>query len=120
MTEDEMVGWHDCLNRHGSEQTLGDGEGQGLYCSPWGLKEPDVTEQRNDTHTDGLCWWFCGEELACRCRRHRFNPWVRKISWRRKWQPFPVFLPGKSQGQRSMPGYCPRGHKNWTQLNRLK
>ena len=27
-----------------------------------------------------------------------FNPWVRKISWRRKWQPTPVFLPGKSHG----------------------
>ena len=29
------------------------------------------------------------------CRRCRFDPWVRKISWRRKWQPTPVFLPGK-------------------------
>ena len=29
--------------------------------------------------------------------RHRFNPWVRKIPWRRAWQPTPVFLPGKSQ-----------------------
>ena len=37
------------------------------------------------------------KELACQCRRHkrrRFNPWVRKIPWRRKWQPTPVFLPG--------------------------
>ena len=31
-----------------------------------------------------------------------FNPWVRKIPWRRKWQPIPVFLPGKSHGQRSL------------------
>ena len=36
------------------------------------------------------------------CRRHRFDPWVRKIPWRRKWQPTPVFLPGKSHGQRSL------------------
>ena len=30
-----------------------------------------------------------------------FDPWVRKIPWRRKWQPTPVSLPGKSHGQRS-------------------
>ena len=37
------------------------------------------------------------------------NPWVRKISWRSKWQPTPVFLPGKSQGQRSLVGYTSWG-----------
>jgi len=31
-----------------------------------------------------------------------FNPWVRKIPWRKKWQPTPLFLPGKSHGQRSL------------------
>ena len=36
------------------------------------------------------------KESACQCRRPRFNPWVRKIPWRRKWLPTPVFLPGKS------------------------
>ena len=41
------------------------------------------------------------------CRRHRFNPWVGKIPWRRKWQPTPVFLPGESHGQRSLVGYSP-------------
>ena len=44
-------------------------------------------------------------------RRPRFNPWVRKISWRRKWQPTSVFLPGKSHGQRSLVGYGPWGRK---------
>ena len=39
-----------------------------------------------------------------------FNPWSRKISWRRAWQPTPVFLPGESHGQRSLEGYSPRGH----------
>ena len=43
-----------------------------------------------------------GKESTCQCRRPRFNSWVRKISWRRKWQPPPVFLPGKSHGQRSL------------------
>ena len=41
----------------------------------------------------------------CQLRRPRFNAWVRKIPWRRKWQPTPVFLPGKSHGQRSLAGY---------------
>ena len=46
-----------------------------------------------------------GKEPACqcsRCRRHRFDPWVRKIPCRRKWQPTPIFLPGESHGQRSL------------------
>ena len=43
--ENEMVGWHHCLNGHESEQTLGDSEGQRslVCCSPWGCKEPDTT-----------------------------------------------------------------------------
>ena len=40
-------------------------------------------------------------------RRRGFNPWVRKIPWRREWQPIPVFLPGESGGQRSLAGYSP-------------
>ena len=43
----------------------------------------------------GLPGWLSGKESACQCRRHGFDPWVRKIPWRRKWQPIPVFLPGK-------------------------
>ena len=38
-----------------------------------------------------------------------FNPWIGKIPWRREWQPTPVFLPGKSHGQRSLVGYGPWG-----------
>ena len=40
-------------------------------------------------------------------RRCTFNPWVRKIPWRRAWQSTPVFLPGKSYGQSSLPSYSP-------------
>ena len=40
-----------------------------------------------------------------------FDPWVRKIPWRRKGQPTPVFLPGKSHGQRSLVGHSPWGCK---------
>jgi len=43
--------------------------------------------------------------------RHRFDPWVRKITWRRAWQPAQVFLPGESHGQRSLEGYSPWGRK---------
>ena len=39
------------------------------------------------------------------------DPWVRKILWRRKWQPTPAFLPGKFSGQRSLMGYSPWGRK---------
>ena len=41
--------------------------------------------------------------------RHRLHPWVRKVPWRRKWQPTPVFLPGKSHAQRSLAGYSAQG-----------
>ena len=44
------------------------------------------------------------------------DPWVRKLPWRRKWEPTPVFLPGKSHGQRSLVSYSPQGCKSWTQL----
>ena len=40
-----------------------------------------------------------------------FNPWIRKIPWRRKWQSTPVLLPGKFHGQRSLVGYGISGHK---------
>ena len=62
-------------------------------------------------------WGFSGgsavkNPLQCkRCRRHMYHPWVRKIPWRRPWQPTPVFLPGESHGQRSLVGYSPQGHR---------
>ena len=74
-----------------------------------------------------------GKESACQCRRPGFDPWVRKMPWRRKWQPTPVFffkinlfnwrlitlqycptpifLPGEFHGQRSLVGYSLCGHK---------
>ena len=44
-------------------------------------------------------------------KTHGFSPWVRKSPWRRAWQPTPVFLPGESQGQRSLAGCSPWGQK---------
>ena len=57
----------------------------------------------------GLPRWLSGKESTCQCRRHKrskFNSCVRKILWRRKWQPTPVFLPGKSPGQRTLSIAC--------------
>ena len=50
------------------------------------------------------------KEFAFQCRRCGFDPWVKKIPWR-KWQPTPVFLPGKSHEQRNLAGYSPQGHR---------
>ena len=53
----------------------------------------------------------CGKEPACHCRRHKrqcgFDPWVKKIPWRRAWQPTAVFLPGESNGQKNLVDYSP-------------
>ena len=43
--------------------------------------------------------------------RHKFDPWVREMPWRRAWQSTPVFLPGESHRQRSLVGYSPWGCK---------
>ena len=56
------------------------------------------------------------------CRRHGFNPWVRKIPWRREWRPTPVFLLGESHGQRTLAGYGPQGHNelDTTEVSHVK
>ena len=65
----------------------------------------------------GLPRWLSNKESACQRRRHRrcgFSPWVGRGPWRRKWQPTPVFLPGKSHGQRrqrSLAAYSSWGPK---------
>ena len=61
-----------------------------------------------------LCFGIKWSRARLQCLTHRgyrFNPWSRKILWRRKWQPTPVFLLGKSHGQRSLEGYSPWGQK---------
>ena len=68
----------------------------------------------------GLPRWLSGKESACQCRRHKrhgLDAWVRKIPWRRAWQPIPIFLPGESHGQRSLASYSPRVTKSQTWLS---
>ena len=48
-----------------------------------------------------------------RLKRSGFDPWVRKNPWRRKWQPTPIFLPGKFHEQRSLADYSPWSPKEW-------
>ena len=70
----------------------------------------------------GLPGWLSGKESTCQCRRrrrHGFDPWVRKIPWRKAWQHASVFFPGKSHGQRSLVGYSPQGHKEYDLTKRL-
>ena len=72
--------------------------------NPWGRKESDTTEQLSlSFHIYFISIyllprWLSSKESMCQCRRCRFNPWVGKIFWRRKWQPTPEFLPEKSHG----------------------
>ena len=62
-----------------------------------------------------VCEGFPGgsvvKNLSANAADISFNPWVGKIPWRRKWQPTPVFLLGKSHEQRSLAGYNPWGCK---------
>ena len=66
------------------------------------------------TVAGGFSGGASGKEPCCQCRRRkrrRFDPWVEKIPWRRKWQSAPVLLPGEFHGQRSLVGYSPWGCK---------
>ena len=85
-----------------------------MCCDSWSPKELDTTERLNDLTELYVSPDFprgtSGKEPACQFRRQKrrgFNPLVGKIPWRRKWQPTPVFLPGKFHGQRSQVGYSP-------------
>ena len=62
------------------------------------------------------------KEPSCKCRRQRrcrFDPWVRKVPWRREWQPTLGFLPGESHGERSLEATVHRATKSWTRLKQL-
>ena len=56
---------------------------------------------------------------AGRCKRLRFDPWVAKMPWNRKWQPVPILLPGKFHGQRSLADYSQWGCKESVRIEWL-
>ena len=66
-----------------------------------------------------LPWWLSGKEYASQCRRYRFDLWVGKISWRKKRQPTPVFLPRKSHGQMILMSYSLGVAKELNMLRQL-
>ena len=109
MTEDEMVGWHHQLDGYEFEQAPGVRVGQGslVCCSPWVTKSQtwlsDWTEL-NWTANNGFPGGSAVKNPSDN-ERDMFDPCVGKIPWSRKWLPTPVLLPGKSHGQRSLPGY---------------
>ena len=102
---------------------------RGYRFDPWSWKIPHAMEQLSlfATTTKPECLvsklthaekrlpeWCSGKESACQCKRRRrceFNPWVGKIPWSRKWQPTPVFLPGKFHAQRRLAGCRPWGRR---------
>ena len=79
-------------------------------------ESPGKSRDRLDFANNSICtslrlYWLSGKESEWQCGGYGFNPRVRKITWRRKLQPTPVFLPGKSHGQRRLAGYIPWGRK---------
>ena len=81
---------------------------------PFSRGSSQPRDQTQVSHIAGgffISWATRAQTLkSLQCGRPRFDPWARKIPWRRKWQTTPVFLPGKSHGQRSLAGYGPWGH----------
>ena len=65
-------------------------------CYNLAMGEAQMCTIQNSSHCFrfGLPRSRTGKESTCQSRRHRFDPWVRKIPWRRKWQPAPVFCRG--------------------------
>ena len=121
---------------HFSLSCIGEGNGNPLQCSclenprdrgAWwgaiyGVAQSGTRLKRLSSSSSNyfwLPWWHNGKESACQCKRLWFNPWFRKIPWRREWQPTPVFLPGKSHGQRSLVGCSPWGLEESDMTERL-
>ena len=72
-----------------------------IWCKVWSVVVAVLFTQRYSRFL-GFPGDSSGKESSCRYRRCGFDPWVRKIRWRRKWQHTPVFLLGKFHAQRSL------------------
>ena len=100
---------YSCLeNPHGQSSLVG--------YSLWGRKEWDTTERQSTAQHVSMYMGFPGGSAVKNApvmqetQEMQFDPWDWKISWRRAWQPTPVFLPGEFH-ERSLAGYSPWGHK---------
>ena len=116
-TEDEMVGWH-----HRRTWVWASSGSWWWTVKPGVLQSMGSQRVRHDRVTQltelkekkGFPRWHKWlkkkKKPTCQCRRHKrcgFDPWVRKILWRRAWKPTPVFFPGESHGQKSLVRYSP-------------
>ena len=83
------------------------------------LQEECSTELilRTTTNVTGLPWWLIGKEPTCQCRRLGFNPWVRKIPWRRKQQPMQYSCLGNSMDKGAWWATVHGVTKSWTWPN---
>ena len=100
-----------------------------LVATPWtaGYQAPPSMgfsrqEYWSEVLLPSLPYGASGKEPTCQCRRHkrhRYDPWVRKIPWRRKWQPAPICLPGKSHGQWRLAATVHGVTKSQTRLKQL-
>ena len=120
------------LHFHFSLSCIGEGNGNPLQCSclenprnsgvwwaaVYGVAQSQTRLKQRSSSSSSSCYIWASlvaqwvnqpamQETACNAGLPGFDPWVRKIPWRRKSQLSPVFLPGKSHGQRSLRGYSP-------------
>ena len=90
---------------------------------PTGLQERIYVRSHTVRRVQIGTWGGASDkESTCQCRRQKrqeLDPWVRKIPWRRAWQPTPVFLPGKPHGQRRLASCSPWGCKELDTTERL-
>ena len=94
------------------------GESQGwgslVGCRLWGHTELDTLKQLSSSSSsrghNGLPQWLRQQRIYLQCRKHRFDPWVGKIPWRREWLLTPIFLAGEFYGQ------CMQSHFSCVQL----
>ena len=118
-TRVQSLGWEDLLEKEMATHS------STLACKiPW-MEKPSRLQSMGSQRVEhdwatslstfkatfGLPWWFNGKEYTCQWRRHKFHPWVKKIPWRMRGQPTPVFFPRKSHQQKSLEGYSPWGCK---------
>ena len=82
-----------------------------FYASLGQIQAHELNDNIYSSTFTGTSFVVQCKESTCQHRRPEFNPLVRKIFWRRKWQPTLKFLPEKSHGQRSLVGYSPWGCK---------
>ena len=87
---------------------------EGTPCLPLGLKWGSLKGVPGDFPSGSD-----GKASACNAEHKWFDTWVRKIPWRRKWQPTTIFLPGKFHGWRSLVSHSPWDHKELDTTERL-